>query len=87
MANTGKSELTPAAKAVMEEEGLSVDDVIAGLKRLTRQDVERAKSALSASIVPEQRAISRDEARVAMSDQCAGNPPPAAGDKRLRARK
>lgn len=59
--------MTPAAKAVMEEEGLSVDDVIAGLKRLTRQDVERAKSALSASIVPEQRAISRDEARVAMS--------------------
>src|SRR5659263_24636 len=32
--------LTPAAKAVMEEEGLSIDDLLNGLRRISRKDVE-----------------------------------------------
>lgn len=35
-----KIKVTPAARSVMKKEGLSVDDVIAGLKRITRKDVE-----------------------------------------------
>ncbi|MCX6239560.1 MAG: 2-oxoglutarate dehydrogenase complex dihydrolipoyllysine-residue succinyltransferase [Bacteroidia bacterium] len=32
--------ITPAAKAVMEEEGLSIDDLLSGLRRISRKDVE-----------------------------------------------
>ena len=32
--------ITPAAKAVMDEAGLNLDDVLSGLRRITRKDVE-----------------------------------------------
>jgi 2-oxoglutarate dehydrogenase E2 component (dihydrolipoamide succinyltransferase) len=59
--------VTPLAKKVMEEENISIEDVINGLKRLTTKDVEKAKEALrsgtSASVpeisVPSSRDIER----------------------------
>ncbi|HZK95385.1 MAG TPA: 2-oxoglutarate dehydrogenase complex dihydrolipoyllysine-residue succinyltransferase [Prolixibacteraceae bacterium] len=59
--------LTPAAKAVMEEEGLSIDDLLNGLRRISRKDVELVltmqKNEPSKPIVEN----TRDEDRVAMS--------------------
>lgn len=59
--------LTPAAKAVMEEVGLSIDDLLNGLRRISRKDVE-AVVALR-DIVPTKPApeATRDEERAAMS--------------------
>jgi 2-oxoglutarate dehydrogenase E2 component (dihydrolipoamide succinyltransferase) len=59
--------LTPAAKAVMEREGLSIEDVINGLKRLTRQDVENAVDALRQPFLTKSKESTRDEDRIAMS--------------------
>ena len=60
--------LTPAAKAVMEEEGLSVEELLNGLRRISRKDVESVialqKSQTSDNKVVE---ISRAEDRVAMT--------------------
>jgi 2-oxoglutarate dehydrogenase E2 component (dihydrolipoamide succinyltransferase) len=39
--------ISPVAKKKMEEYGLSVDDVIKGLKRITKKDVEKAREGLS----------------------------------------
>ena len=59
--------ITPAAKAVMEEEGLSIDDLLNGLRRISRKDVESvlalSKSDTSNPIVEK----SREEVRAAMS--------------------
>lgn len=38
--NSSQVKFTPAAKAMMEAEGLSIDDVLSGLHRLTQQDIE-----------------------------------------------
>lgn len=38
-----KVKTTPLAKKIMEEEGVSVDDIIKGLKRLSAGDVQRVK--------------------------------------------
>lgn len=59
--------LTPAAKAVMEEEGLSLNDVLNGLKRLTRQDVERAAGSFRNATPIAEKESSREEDRVVMS--------------------
>jgi 2-oxoglutarate dehydrogenase E2 component (dihydrolipoamide succinyltransferase) len=59
--------LTPAAKAVMEKEGLSIEDVINGLKRLTRQDAENAADALRQPILTKSKKATREEDRIAMS--------------------
>jgi len=59
--------LTPAARAVMEEEGLSMDELLKGLRRISRKDVESVLS-LHQNIIPETAVEkSRDEDRVAMS--------------------
>ena len=46
-----KAKATPLAKKLMEENGLNIDDVINGLKKISKSDVERvAQSAESAQI-------------------------------------
>lgn len=59
--------LTPAAKAVMEEEGLSIDDLLNGLRRISRKDVELVLTLQKNE--PSKPAVekSREEDRVAMS--------------------
>ncbi len=42
-----KVKISPVARKVMEEEGLSVNDIINGLKRIGKHEVELAKSGLS----------------------------------------
>lgn len=59
--------LTPAAKAVMEKEGLSIDDVMNGLKRLTRYDIENAADALRQPVLTKPKEATRGEDRIAMS--------------------
>ncbi len=63
-----KVKVTSVAKEMMKEHDLSVDDVISGLKRLGKKEVEAAMSApqLAESFVPRKEA-SRDENRERMS--------------------
>ncbi len=58
--------MTPTAKAVMEQANLSVDEVLEGLRRLTRRDMEQIVTAYShpVNILPE---ASRAEDRVTMT--------------------
>ncbi len=59
--------ITPAAKAEMEEENLSIDDLLNGLRRISRKDVEMVlalpKNESPKSVIK----ITRDEDRVAMT--------------------
>jgi 2-oxoglutarate dehydrogenase E2 component (dihydrolipoamide succinyltransferase) len=65
--NNGQIKLTPAARAVMEEQGLSMNDLLNGLRRISRKDVESVLS-LHENLFPETKIEnSRDEDRVAMS--------------------
>ena len=59
--------LTPAAKAVLEEEGLSIDDLLNGLRRINRKDVESVILLQKNETVKPKIEISRDEDRTAMS--------------------
>ncbi len=59
--------LTPAAKAVMDEEGMSLEDVLNGLKRLTRQDIEKAADSFKKVAPAFEKEVSREEDRIAMS--------------------
>ncbi len=64
---SGHVKITPAAKAVMEEAGLTLEDVLSGLRRITRKDVESvivAPAILSSEHTVE---ISRELDRTAMS--------------------
>ncbi|GET24841.1 2-oxoglutarate dehydrogenase complex dihydrolipoyllysine-residue succinyltransferase [Prolixibacter sp. NT017] len=58
---------TPAAKAVMEAEGLSVEEVLEGLRRLSRKDVETAADALKNHPAMQKPEASREEDRQTMS--------------------
>lgn len=59
--------LTPAAKAVMEEEGLSIEDLLNGLRRISRKDVESVLAIQKNEFQKPKKEKSRDEDRVAMS--------------------
>lgn len=63
-----KVKVTPLAKKVMEDSGLSVEDVINGLRRLKREDVDAVLSA-SPDVVESglKRAVSRDSKSERMS--------------------
>jgi 2-oxoglutarate dehydrogenase E2 component (dihydrolipoamide succinyltransferase) len=58
---------TPAAKAVMEAEGLSVEEVLEGLRRLSRKDVETAAEALKSHPAMRKPEASREEDRQTMT--------------------
>ncbi len=59
--------ITPAAKAVMEEAGLNIDDILNGLHRITRKDVESVLIAPSHTLTDQPIEKSRDSDRAAMS--------------------
>jgi 2-oxoglutarate dehydrogenase E2 component (dihydrolipoamide succinyltransferase) len=58
--------MTPTAKAVMEQANLSVDDVLEGIRRLTRTDMEQIVKAY-ANPTQGQVKASREEDRVSMT--------------------
>ena len=58
--------MTPTAKAVMEQAGLSIEDVLEGIRRLTRKDMEQIAGAY-ANPVALSSVASRAEERVAMT--------------------
>jgi 2-oxoglutarate dehydrogenase E2 component (dihydrolipoamide succinyltransferase) len=58
--------MTPTAKAVMEQANLSVDDVLEGIRRLTRTDMEQIVNAY-ANPSQNQVTASRDEDRISMT--------------------
>jgi len=61
--------LTPAAKAVMEEAGINIEDVLNGLRRITRKDVESVLAAPANSAVNSTTQVeaNRNVDRTAMS--------------------
>jgi 2-oxoglutarate dehydrogenase E2 component (dihydrolipoamide succinyltransferase) len=68
-ADTDKVKVTPVAKELMKEHGISVDDVIKGLKRLGKNEVEAAMNAPAEgqqTFVPQKEA-SREVERNRMS--------------------
>lgn len=65
-----KVKISPVARKVMEEEGLSVNDIINGLKRIGKHEVELAKSGLSQTgntAIPQPLEATREEDRNRMS--------------------
>ncbi len=58
--------MTPTAKAVMEQANLSVDEVLEGIRRLTRKDMEQIAGTFNSPLsdIPE---ATREENRVAMT--------------------
>ncbi len=58
--------MTPTAKAVMEQANLSVDEVLEGIKRLTRTDMEQIVNAYAIPVA-KPAAVDRTEERVAMT--------------------
>jgi 2-oxoglutarate dehydrogenase E2 component (dihydrolipoamide succinyltransferase) len=69
-AGTGKIKVSPVAQKMMDDHGLSVDDVMAGLRRISRQDVEAVLTGLPArtnSLHDETSTPSRTEKRTRMS--------------------
>lgn len=59
--------LTPAAKAVMEEKGLSIDELLNGLRRIGRKDVESVLAFRKTGFPEPKIEKTRDEDRVVMS--------------------
>jgi len=59
--------LTPAAKAVIEEEGLSIDDLLNGLRRISRKDAEMVLTLQKNEFSKPAVEATRDEDRVPMS--------------------
>jgi 2-oxoglutarate dehydrogenase E2 component (dihydrolipoamide succinyltransferase) len=65
-----KIKISPVAQKMMDDHGLSVDDVLAGLRRISRQDVEAVLSGMQAaaeSIRDQSNPPSRAEKRSRMS--------------------
>jgi len=59
---------TPVAKQMMDKEGLSVDDIIQGLKKITAKDVKLVLAHRSSSVPPmQQMEASREEERKKVS--------------------
>ncbi len=66
--DTKNIKLTPVAEKMMEEYDLSVEEVIKGLRRITKRDVEKAKEGLEKEATAEvKRNFSREEERNKMS--------------------
>ncbi|HEY3388799.1 MAG TPA: 2-oxoglutarate dehydrogenase complex dihydrolipoyllysine-residue succinyltransferase, partial [Prolixibacteraceae bacterium] len=59
--------ITPAAKAVMEEENLSIDDLLNGLRRISRKDVEMVLAQQKNGPVKLAVEFTREEDRVIMT--------------------
>jgi len=59
--------MTPTARAVMEQSNLSVEEVLEGIRRLTRKDMEQIVGALATPVVRPTPEANRSEDRVAMT--------------------
>jgi len=59
--------LTPTARVVMEEAGLNIEDVLRGLRRITRSDVESVIKYQNDEPIKSAVEKTRDVARIAMS--------------------
>lgn len=66
-ADTNHLKITPAAKAVMEEANLNIDELISGLRRISRKDVESVLGASNANLPLSSTDITREVDRNAMS--------------------
>ncbi len=64
---TNHLKITPAAKAVMEEANLNIDELISGLRRISRKDVEAVLGASNVSLPLSSTEITREVDRNAMS--------------------
>ncbi len=67
---TGDIKVTPVAKAMMEEQGFSVDDIINGLKHISSREVQAVMDAGTSKAEPVakvQQAFDRNEDRTKMS--------------------
>jgi 2-oxoglutarate dehydrogenase E2 component (dihydrolipoamide succinyltransferase) len=67
---TEKPRISPVAKKMMDDHGLSVNDIITGLKRISSQDVQAVISGLSSPTVKkdsETMTPTREEKRIRMS--------------------
>ncbi|MEI7828896.1 MAG: 2-oxoglutarate dehydrogenase complex dihydrolipoyllysine-residue succinyltransferase [Prolixibacteraceae bacterium] len=64
--NESSLKMTPTAKAVMEQANLSVEDVLEGIRRLTRTDMEQIVKAFEPPTQNQVKA-SREEDRVSMT--------------------
>jgi 2-oxoglutarate dehydrogenase E2 component (dihydrolipoamide succinyltransferase) len=67
---SGKIKVSPVAQKMMDDHGLSVDDVLAGLRRIGRQDVQAVLSGMPAHTknMPDETSLpSRAEKRTRMS--------------------
>jgi 2-oxoglutarate dehydrogenase E2 component (dihydrolipoamide succinyltransferase) len=58
---------TPVAKKIMEEEGLSMDDIISGLRKITASDVKKVMQQGTATPLPSPEEATRDEERKKVS--------------------
>jgi len=66
--STSNVKVSPVAAKMMEENGLSVDDIISGLKRITKKEVQMAMEGGGSPVVPGQNSkISREENRQRIS--------------------
>lgn len=59
--------MTPVAREMMDQEGLSVEDVIKGLKKISASDVKRVMQLSTAAPLTIQKEASRDEDRKKIS--------------------
>ncbi|NOU59538.1 2-oxoglutarate dehydrogenase complex dihydrolipoyllysine-residue succinyltransferase [Marinifilum caeruleilacunae] len=69
--NYKEVKISPVAKKLMEENQLSVDDVIAGLQRLSKKDIQAVvenQNNQPAAVSAEPKAISREEKRTKMTN-------------------
>jgi len=63
-----KVKATPVAKQMMEKEGLSVDDIVQGLRKITAGDVRKVmQHATLAPLATSQQEVSREEDRTKVS--------------------
>ena len=59
--------LTPAAKAVMDEASLSMEDLLTGLRRISRKDVETVLAFKNNTSFTAKEEVTREEDRLTMS--------------------
>jgi 2-oxoglutarate dehydrogenase E2 component (dihydrolipoamide succinyltransferase) len=60
--------ISPVAARMMEENGLSVDDIVSGLKRITKREVQMVMDQRDGSTLSAVKEASRDETRTRISN-------------------
>ncbi len=67
--NSSDIRITPVARKMMDDEGLNVEDIINGLRKITSADVQAVKNlaAANSSLIYNKKAASREQSRNSMS--------------------